>query len=200
MARPRLSFKEAQLHGMRPSDIQRSRSKETPAYVGGKPKFPAEDLPAEAAPVWKAIVKDLGARGTLTKGDRHLLTLYCGTFLQWRAAIAAVAKAEVIVKQTRFTHAGTSYEVLEEHPGVKLAAQLADRLQEYLRDMGLTGKDRIKVEPVAAKERTPDAQPGTYGYAQARAAASAKTFAVDDEDLADEADAAGLGISDVPRG
>ena len=169
MPRPPLSIDAMELHGQGSNANRVSRVQARPSYSPGRPKFPADDLPAEAEPVWKSLIKSLARRRTLTQGDGHLLTLYCGTYVQWTAAVEEVTARGVMVEQTRYSKSGEPYTVRIQNPCVKMAAQLADRLQEYLRDLGLTVKDREKITPLPKSATAPAAVPGTVAYAQKHA-------------------------------
>jgi P27 family predicted phage terminase small subunit len=171
VGRPALDFATAQLHG---TTVDRpSRAKEKPEHRGGRPKYPLADLPPEAKPVWDAIVKQLRRRRTLTPGDGPALTLYCRTFLQWRLACADVEKNGVRVSEERYSREGNPYTVSAPNPFLKISAGLADTLQQYLRDFGLTTKDRTKVEPVSKKDTAPSEAEGTVAYYQKNAEAIA---------------------------
>jgi P27 family predicted phage terminase small subunit len=169
MPRPTISLDEMNLHGQGANANRVSRAQARPSYAAGRPKFPKADLPDEAESVWKEVVKNLARRRTLTSGDGHLITLYCGTYLQWVSAIKEVAVSGVMIEQTRVSKSGEPYTVRIQNPCVRMAASLADRLQEYLRDLGLTVKDREKITPLPKSATAPQEVPGTVAYAKKHA-------------------------------
>jgi P27 family predicted phage terminase small subunit len=127
-------------------------------------------------PVWKHIIKQLSRRRTLTPGDGPALTIYCRTFLHWKAAAHEVETNGVMVVETRQSKQGELYDIRVINPAVKVAADLAANLKDSLKEFGLTGISRDKVSEVKPREsKTPE--PGTVDYFR-KAAAKAEEFAL----------------------
>lgn len=201
MARPAIDADSAALH-MRKCDRNRvSRAKvgaplEMP---GGKPKMPG-DLNDEQRHLWKAIVKQLRARRTVTKGDAQVIELYVRTHSQWVAACKYVDAHGPIVKVTKYSQGGNEYTIDEPNPALKLAATLASQLESLLREMGLTGVTREKVKPVRGAEKEV-AQPGTVGWFQELANNLARAPELPDVDIKEEPDeTTGPGVSGISNG
>ena len=165
MSRPSLSLDEAQLRGMSKGNMERvSRANPKPSIRAGRPKFPVDDLPDDARPVWKMLTKNLAQRRTLTPGDGHQMTLYCRTFLQWRQACKDVEENGVMVAEERFSREGNPYTVRVVNPCVKVAQTLYSELKDALKEMGLTGLARDKVSQVKKEDMKPAAVPGTVAF------------------------------------
>jgi P27 family predicted phage terminase small subunit len=168
MSRPALDSETAALH-MRKQDVARPSRAKSAAFVelpgaGGKPKMP-EGLSDEQQKLFKQIVKLLRARRTVTKGDGPIITLYVRTFSQWMRACDYVDKHGPIVAEERHAPGGDEYSVDVPNPALKLAATLNSQCESLLKEMGMTGVSRKKVDPVrsAASEKDPPA-PGTVAW------------------------------------
>jgi P27 family predicted phage terminase small subunit len=164
MGRPAKSLEELQLHGAPKSHAcaRPKRSKRRRSWAGLR--SPQAHLPEECRPLFKAIVKQLKRRRTATAGDSEAIALYCRTHLQFQQASREVETLGLIVEETRVSKAGIPYTIKALNPAQKIAASLADRLQEMLRDMGLTGRDRAKVGEAKQLPKESEALPGTVGF------------------------------------
>jgi P27 family predicted phage terminase small subunit len=168
MARPALDSESAKLH-MRKRDIARPSRAKNAAYVempgaGGKPKMP-DGLSDEQQKLFKQIVKLLRARRTVTKGDSQIITLYVRTFTHWMRSCDYVDTHGPMVDEERYAPGGHKYTIPVPNPALKLAASLNSQCESLLKEMGMTGISRKKVEPVksASAEKDPPA-PGTVGW------------------------------------
>ena len=189
MSKPSLSLDDAQLRGMTKGNLERaSRANPKPSLRAGRPKFPADDLPEDARPVWKTLTKNLAQRRTLTPGDGHQMTLYCRTFLQWKLACKDVETNGVMVAEERYSREGNPYTVRVQNPCVKIAQSLYAELKDALKEMGLTGLARDKVSQVKKEDQKPADVPGTVGfYARQAADFGEPEVEVDDAEIEEEA-------------
>lgn len=199
MARPALDSESAKLH-MRKRDIKRPSRAKNAAYVempgaGGRPKMP-DGLSDEQQKLFKQIVKLLRARRTVTKGDGQIITLYVRTYTHWMRACDYVDKHGPMITEERYAPGGHKYSVEVSNPALKLTTTLNSQCESLLKEMGMTGISRKKVEPVKSAESEQDPPtPGTVAWFQEQTAQSLAALP-EIEEIADddEEQAQGTGI------
>ena len=149
------------MRGTRPS---RAAAAKESAVVSGRPKMPKHLSPV-ARDKWKELVRDLSARGTLTKADASALELYCETYAQWRACLEEVLKYGVMVETTVTDSSGESFTKRVQNPAQKLAIQLQNSLRQMLKELGFTPASREKAKPAKpAKPKNTAPKPGTAAW------------------------------------
>lgn len=98
-----------------------------------RPK-PPEEMEGEALLEWERVCDELDTAGRLETADRAILTVYCETWAQNRAAVIAVTKHGPVIRYPNKT-VGPS-------PFYKVAKETAVILRGLLSDMGLTPASR----------------------------------------------------------
>lgn len=167
MARPTISMEDAKLHGMTRSNLNRpSRAKNSEAepLPGGRPRMP-EGLSESQQKKWKDIVRMLRRRKTVTPADGPAIELYVRIWAQWWRCCDYIDEHGPIVKEVRQSAGGGQpYAVDVPNPAIKLAASLAAQLESLLKEMGMTGVSRKKVEPVKSTQDKEPPVPGTVAW------------------------------------
>src|SRR5271156_1332437 len=152
MARPSKSAALHDLHGTK----QRSNLAES--YVEGALPRPPKFLSKDAKKKFRALVKQLAERRSVTAGDADLIAIYCSTWERWQAACANVRDEGLIVTYTRMDAGGAPHDVERPNISLKIIEVSERACLSYLGKLGLTPKDREHVRPTApvatGKEQT----------------------------------------------
>lgn len=124
-----------------------------------RPRLP-KHLCAEAVVVWRATVRLMRLRGTISAGDVPALELYAEISARWQAAKADLNKRGIIVQQVRHDKQGQQYTVEVQNECLAICQDCERQLLSLAKALGLTPDTRGRVEPTKqAKEA--EAQPGT---------------------------------------
>src|ERR1700746_3030418 len=94
MGRPRKSDSLHALHGTKPHPSTAKTQSDIPA---ARPKMPSH-LSTEARQAWHGLVKLLEERGTLSRADSMVLSIWAEAQARWVAAKAELAKYGIVIE------------------------------------------------------------------------------------------------------
>lgn len=142
--RPRKSIAEHALQGTREQYVTAGES-----HVAGALPRPPKFLSKDAKKKFRALVKQLAERRSVTAGDADLIAIYCSTWERWQAACANVRDEGLIVTYTRMDASGNPHDVERPNISLKIIEVSERACLSYLGKLGLTPKDREHVRPTA---------------------------------------------------
>ena len=149
MPTPRIPLEIHELRDTKPQYVARGES-EVPASLPRPAKFLSKD----AKKKFRALVRQLAARRTVTAGDADLISLYCSLWERWQQSLAKILEEGAIRIYTRLGSDGASAEVERENLHIKLAQNCERQMVTILRQLGLTPSARDTVRPVATPKKT----------------------------------------------
>ena len=127
-----------------------------------RPKMPPGLSPV-AQDAFKRICRVLRERGTLTKADSELITLYAVNFAAW-VKITADLEREGYTSEVVWTDGqGENHSKIVESPLSKIAMRQAAQLRQLLVQLGATPAAREKTRP-ARRVPPREFEPGSVGY------------------------------------
>lgn len=148
MGRPRISSKEHELRGTKPTASAPEKAAKMPA---GRPKMPSGLSPA-ARKEWRRIVPLLEERGTLSAADSVGLALYAETFSRWLDAQREIKLYGITLTQTVLDRSGKAVESRKINPALRVAENCERSMRAFLREFGCTPQSREKVQPAKKRE------------------------------------------------
>jgi P27 family predicted phage terminase small subunit len=113
---------------------------------------PAKFLSKEAKKKFRALVRQLATRKTVTEGDADLISIECSLWEQWQQSLLKIREEGSIRIYTRLGPAGP-IEVERENLHVKIAQNCQRQMITILRQLGLTPSARDTVRPVAEPKK-----------------------------------------------
>jgi P27 family predicted phage terminase small subunit len=153
MGRPRKSEADHQWQGTKPSP---STEKTHSTVSAARPKMPTH-LSDEAKKAWRQLVALLEERGTLSRADSMVLSIWAETQSRWVAAKAAVQEHGIIIETTVLDSNGSPVITRKPNPALRTVEQCEKSLRALAREFGCTPHSRNKVLPavrVEPKEET----------------------------------------------
>jgi P27 family predicted phage terminase small subunit len=144
MPRERIPLETHKLCNTRPQYVAKGESN-----VPGSLPRPAKFLSKDAKKKFRALVRQLADRRTVTAGDADLISLYCSLWERWHQSLAKILEEGSIRIYTRLGADGTEVQVEKENLHIKLAQSCERQMVTILRQLGLTPRDRDAVKEVA---------------------------------------------------
>ena len=114
-------------------------------FAGGRPRMP-KYLDVDEQEAWKAIVKLLAKRGTLSPGDGPSIEIYANSYARHRALLKELREHGEMVDVTVLDSSGNAHTKRVANPAGKLATQLANSLRAMLKEFGGTPASREKAK------------------------------------------------------
>lgn len=156
MAPPRKALKSKWLEGsLRADRITAADLEDTEpgALPAGRPKCPASvKADDEARAAWKAAVKILEMRGTLTAGDGPTLTVFALCSARYLKANADVTARGFEIEITRTNKKGEVYTMSVPNPSLRILDSCERQLLALARATGMTPADRTKIKRTKPRE------------------------------------------------
>jgi P27 family predicted phage terminase small subunit len=149
MPTPRKSLEQHDLENTTPQYVAHGES-----HVPGSLPKPAKFLSKDAKKKFRALVRQLASRRTVTEGDADLISIECSLWEQWQQSLLKIREEGSIRIYTRLGADGVSVEVEKENLHVKIAQNCQRQMVTILRQLGLTPSARDTVRPVAAPKKT----------------------------------------------
>ena len=124
-------------------------------HISGRPTRPSH-FSEIGRKEWNRIIRILGERGTLTKGDGPVIELYVATYCDWRAFNEEVEAQGRVVDSTWKDETGTHTSRVP-NPILKNVAQTANQLRALLIQLGVTptARERAKQTRLNPKKEFP---------------------------------------------
>jgi P27 family predicted phage terminase small subunit len=161
--------KTAELHVLagNPSKLSREQLKVRAAEDKQQPGVSAEVRPRlpkhlskEAVIVWRATVRLMRARGTISAGDVPALEVYAEVSARWQAAKADVAVRGIVVSVVKHDKQGNEYTTEMTNPCLAVVQDCERQLLALAKALGLTPDTRERVKPTA-RSKAAQAKPGS---------------------------------------
>jgi P27 family predicted phage terminase small subunit len=152
MGRPKKSDAEHALNGTKPHPSTAKTHSEVPA---ARPKMPSH-LSDEAKKAWRQLVALLEERGTLSRADSMVLSIWSETQARWIQAKAEVAKYGIVIEQTVLDSNGAPVTTRKPSPALRTVEQCEKSLRALAREFGCTPQSRTKVLPATRVEEKPE--------------------------------------------
>jgi len=116
-----------------------------------------EHLSPEARKAWRGLVKLLEERGTLSRADSMVLSIWAETQARWVAAKAELAKYGIVVESAVLDSNGKSVVSRKPNPALRTVEQCEKSLRALAREFGCTPQSRERVKPAKpAEEKQPE--------------------------------------------
>jgi P27 family predicted phage terminase small subunit len=148
-----------ELKGRKP---RTSRAAGVPGFAAGRPATP-KTLSAEARAEWKRLVRELLARGTLTKPDATILELHCETYARWLACKAEIDGKFFVDIPVTDSNGQIVYK-RGPNPACAMLEKCEAILRQTLVQLGATPNSRaIKQMTTEGRKRNEPAIPGSVG-------------------------------------
>jgi P27 family predicted phage terminase small subunit len=152
MARPRKSDALHALHGTKSHLSTAKTVSEVPA---ARPKMPSH-LSPEARKAWHGLVKLLEERGTLSRADSMVLSIWAETQSRWIQAKAELAAHGIVMQVTVLDSNGAPVTSRKPNPALRTVEQCEKSLRALAREFGCTPQSRERVIRAKPIEETPD--------------------------------------------
>lgn len=107
----------------------------------GRPRCPSW-LGPEVKKVWRRVVADLEAMGVLTVADGDAVSIYCQTYVRWKAAEEWIAKHGEVYP---IRDANGQIKCMQQFPQVAISRNLLLVLRAYQQEFGLTPAARCRI-------------------------------------------------------
>ncbi len=112
-------------------------------------------LSPEARKAWHGLVKLLEERGTLSRADSMILSIWAETQARWIQAKADVAKYGIVVESTVLDSNGTAVTARKTNPALRTLENCEKSLRALAREFGCTPQSRERVKPARPVEEKP---------------------------------------------
>ncbi len=150
MPTPRIPL---EIHDLRSTKPQYVKNGESQVAATPLPR-PAKFLSKEAKKKFRALVRQLASRRTVTEGDADLISIECSLWEQWQQSLLKIREEGSIRIYTRLGADGVATEVEKENLHVKIAQNCQRQMVTILRQLGLTPSARDTVKQVATPKKT----------------------------------------------
>jgi P27 family predicted phage terminase small subunit len=148
MGRPR---KPDHVHALQGTTPHPSVAKTHSTVEAARPKMPGH-LSYEAKKAWRQLVALLEERGTLSRADSMVLSIWAETQARWVAAKEAVQKHGIVIEQIVLTSNGEPVTTRKPNPALRTVEQCEKSLRALAREFGCTPQSRTKVLPATRVE------------------------------------------------
>lgn len=152
MARPGPPPQPTKLRLLRGNPGKRPFNKREPKP---EPKIPTcpDWLSKEAKIVWRETVALLKEMRVLVLADRHALTIYCETYVQWKEAVQFLHENGQICA-TRDKKGALKY--MQPWPQVSIARKCVQILRAYQQEFGMTPSSRTRIHEIPGLRKNTD--------------------------------------------
>jgi P27 family predicted phage terminase small subunit len=148
--------KTAEEHRWQHTKQRPSVAKTVSDTVAGKPKMPGH-LSPEAKKAWRNLVALLEERGTLSKADSMILSIWSETQARWVLAKADVLRYGIVIETSVLDSNGASVTSRKPNPALRTVEQCEKSLRALAREFGCTPQSRERVKPAKpAEEKVKD--------------------------------------------
>jgi P27 family predicted phage terminase small subunit len=153
MGRPRKSEELHKLQGTKPHPSAARTHSDVPA---ARPKMPSH-LSDEARKAWRQLIALLEERGTLSRADSMVLSIWAETQARWIQAKAELSAHGVVVETSVLDSNGAPVVSRKPNPALRTVEQCEKSLRALAREFGCTPQSRERVKPAKpAEEKQPD--------------------------------------------
>ncbi len=115
-----------------------------------------EHLSPEARKAWRGLVKLLEERGTLSRADSMVLSIWAETQARWVAAKAELAKYGIVIETSVLDSNGAPVVSRKPNPALRTVEQCEKSLRALAREFGCTPNSRERVKPAKPVEEKPE--------------------------------------------
>jgi P27 family predicted phage terminase small subunit len=151
MGRSPKSEAQHKLDGTKPHPSTIKTHSDVPA---ARPKMPSH-LSDEARKAWRQLVSLLEERGTLSRADSMVLSIWAETQSRWVAAKQAVQQHGIVIEQVVLSSNGEPVTTRKPNPALRTVEQCEKSLRALAREFGCTPQSREKVKPTKPVEVKP---------------------------------------------
>jgi len=152
MGRPRKPDALHSLHGTKPhpstaqthSDVEQAR-----------PKMPTH-LSTEARKAWRQLIALLEERGTLSRADSMVLSIWAETQARWIQAKTELAAHGIVIETSVLDSNGQPVTSRKPNPALRTVEQCEKSLRALAREFGCTPQSRERVKPAKPVEEKPE--------------------------------------------
>jgi P27 family predicted phage terminase small subunit len=148
MGRPPKSSEE---HRWQQTKQRPSVAKTHSDTVAGKPKMPGH-LSPEAKKAWRNLVALLEERGTLSRADSMVLSIWSETQARWVLAKADVMRFGIVIETSVLDSNGTAVTSRKPNPALRTVENCEKSLRALAREFGCTPAARDRVRPAKPAE------------------------------------------------
>ena len=146
--------KRPETHRWQQTRQRASTAKTHSATPAGTPKTPSH-LSPEARKAWRGLVKLLEERGTLSRADSMVLSIWAETQSRWIAAKADVARFGIVIESTVLDSNGTAVVSRKPNPALRTLENCEKSLRTLAREFGCTPQSRERVKPARPRDEKP---------------------------------------------
>jgi P27 family predicted phage terminase small subunit len=112
-------------------------------------------LGPEARRAWRGLVKLLAERGTLSRADAMMLSLWAETQSRWIQSKAELAARGITIEVTVLDSNGIAHTTWKPNPALRTVEQCEKSLRALAREFGCTPQSRERVKPAKPVEEKP---------------------------------------------
>jgi P27 family predicted phage terminase small subunit len=148
VGRPR---KPEEDHRWQQTKARPSTAKSHSETTAGRPKMPSH-LSPEARKAWHGLVKLLEERGTLSRADSMVLSIWAETQSRWIAAKSDVMRYGIVIESSVLDSNGAAITSRKPNPALRTVEQCEKSLRALAREFGCTPQSRERVKPAKPAE------------------------------------------------
>ena len=148
MGRPRKSEADHRAQGTKPHP---STAKTHSDVTAARPKMPGH-LSPEARKAWRHLVALLEERGTLSRADSMVLSIWAETQSRWVAAKADVQRFGIVIETSVLDSNGRPVVSRKPNPALRTVETCEKSLRALAREFGCTPQSRERVKPAKPAE------------------------------------------------
>src|SRR6266436_4914510 len=139
------------LHGTKPHPSTEKTHSDVPA---ARPKMP-EHLSPEARKAWRELIALLEERGTLSRADSMVLSIWAETQARWIQGKAELATHGIVIEIAVLDSNGAPVVSRKPNPALRTVEQCEKSLRALAREFGCTPQSRERVLPAKPVEEKP---------------------------------------------
>jgi P27 family predicted phage terminase small subunit len=148
--------KTAEEHRWQQTKQRPSTAKTHSDVTASRPKMPSH-LSPEAKKAWRNLVALLEERGTLSRADSMVLSIWAETQARWIAAKADVMRYGIVVESSVLDSNGTAVTARKPNPALRTLENCEKSLRALAREFGCTPQSRDRVKAAKpAEEKVKD--------------------------------------------
>jgi P27 family predicted phage terminase small subunit len=139
------------LHALQGTKPHPSTAKTVSDVPAARPKMPSH-LSPEARKAWHGLVKLLEERGTLSRADSMVLSIWAETQSRWIQAKAELAAHGIVMQVIVLDSNGQPVTSRKPNPALRTVEQCEKSLRALAREFGCTPQSRERVKPAKPAE------------------------------------------------
>jgi P27 family predicted phage terminase small subunit len=151
MSRPRKSEALHKLHGTK---SHQSTVKTHSDVEQARPKMPSH-LSPEARRAWRQLIALLEERGTLSRADSMVLSIWAETQARWIQAKSELSAHGIVIETAVLDSNGQPVMSRKPNPALRTVEQCEKSLRALAREFGCTPQSRERVLPAKPVEEKP---------------------------------------------